>query len=72
MIVDDSLVKRAQAGDEKAAERLIVENSGLIWSVARRFLGRGAEPDDLYQLGCLGYLSPGLWSLLTSVVSQYP
>lgn len=32
------------------------ENSGLVWSVARRFLGRGAEADDLYQLGCLGFL----------------
>jgi RNA polymerase sporulation-specific sigma factor len=34
----------------------VTENSGLIWSVARRFLGRGAEADDLYQLGCLGFL----------------
>ena len=34
----------------------MMENAGLIWSVARRFLGRGAEADDLYQLGCLGFL----------------
>ncbi len=34
----------------------MAENAGLIWSVARRFLGRGAEADDLYQLGCLGFL----------------
>ena len=33
-----------------------VENSGLIWSIARRFVGRGTEVDDLYQLGCLGFL----------------
>jgi len=35
---------------------LVTENSGLIWSVARRFMGRGTEADDLYQLGCLGFL----------------
>ena len=56
MIVDDSLVKSAQAGDEKAAERLIVENSGLIWSVARHYFGRGLDNDDLYQLGCVGFI----------------
>ena len=35
---------------------LVVENSGLIWSVAKRFIGRGTEADDLFQLGCLGFL----------------
>ena len=50
------LVKLAQNGDENAAERLITENSGLIWSIARRFIGRGVEIDDLYQLGCLGFI----------------
>ena len=35
---------------------LIQENSGLIWSVAKRFTGRGTELDDLYQLGCLGFI----------------
>lgn len=39
-----------------AGETLITENSGLIWSVARRFLGRGVDADDLYQLGCLGFI----------------
>ena len=50
------LIASAQAGDSEASEKLVAENSGLIWSVARRFIGRGAEPDDLYQLGCLGFL----------------
>lgn len=50
------LIARSQAGDEAAGTTLVEENSGLIWSVARRFLGRGAEADDLYQLGCLGFL----------------
>ena len=52
----EELIRQAQSGDRKASEALVTENSGLIWSVARRFLGRGAEADDLYQLGCLGFL----------------
>ncbi len=50
------LIAKAQTGDSTATERLVEENSGLIWSVARRFQGRGTEMDDLYQLGCLGFL----------------
>jgi RNA polymerase sporulation-specific sigma factor len=49
-------IRAAQTGDRQAGERLITENSGLIWSVARRFLGRGTDADDLYQLGCLGFI----------------
>lgn len=49
-------LRLAKAGDREAAERLVEENAGLIWSVVRRFFGRGVEPDDLYQLGCLGFL----------------
>ncbi len=52
----EELIARSQAGDRTATEALVEENSGLIWSVARRFLGRGAEADDLYQLGSLGFL----------------
>ena len=50
------LITSAQTGDGEASEKLVTENSGLIWSVTRRFIGRGVEPDDLYQLGCLGFL----------------
>lgn len=50
------LIRSAQDGDQDAKERLVVENSGLIWSVARRYFGRGVDPDDLYQLGCVGFL----------------
>lgn len=46
----------AQQGDKEAAGQLVTENAGLIWSVARRFLGRGVDEDDLYQLGCLGFI----------------
>ncbi len=52
----EELISRAQEGDRDASELLITENAGLIWSVARRFLGRGAEAEDLYQLGCLGFI----------------
>jgi len=52
----EELIAQSQAGDRDATQKLVEENSGLIWSVARRFLGRGAEADDLYQLGCLGFL----------------
>lgn len=52
----EELISRAQSGDRDASEALVTENSGLIWSVAKRFIGRGTESDDLYQLGCLGFL----------------
>lgn len=52
----EELIARSRAGDREAGEQLILENNGLIWSVARRFFGRGVDSDDLYQLGCLGFL----------------
>lgn len=52
----EELIRAAQSGDRMAGETLILENSGLIWSVAKRFVGRGTETEDLYQLGCLGFL----------------
>lgn len=52
----EELIQRAQSGDQEAGEILLNENSGLIWAVAKRFLGRGVETDDLYQLGCLGFI----------------
>lgn len=50
------LLRAAQAGDRDACEQAVLENNGLIWSIVRRYYGRGVEPDDLYQLGCLGFL----------------
>ena len=50
------LIRKSQSGDREAGEVLITENAGLIWSVAKRFAGRGTDLDDLYQLGCLGFL----------------
>ncbi|MBQ6540604.1 MAG: sigma-70 family RNA polymerase sigma factor [Oscillospiraceae bacterium] len=53
---DSELLSLARSGDKEAAEQMVIENAGLIWSVARRFFGRGVDPDDLYQLGCLGFV----------------
>lgn len=50
------LILLAQKGDKDAKERLVHENSGLIWSVVRRFYGRGLDTDDLFQLGAIGLL----------------
>ena len=52
----EELIALSQQGDKEAGEILVRENGGLIWSVARRFVGRGADAEDLYQLGCLGFL----------------
>ena len=56
MSTTEELIAKSQTGDREAGEVLITENAGLIWSVAKRFLGRGTDADDLYQLGCLGFL----------------
>ena len=56
MTRQEDLIRLAQEGDREAKEILVSENAGLIWSVSKRFLGRGTEPEDLYQLGCLGFL----------------
>ena len=50
------VLRAAQQGDRKACEQAVLENNGLIWSIVRRYYGRGVDPDDLYQLGCLGFL----------------
>lgn len=55
-LAGSALLEAARGGDRDACEQILLENNGLIWSVVRRYYGRGAEPDDLYQLGCLGFL----------------
>ncbi len=52
----EELIARSQSGEKEATEALVEENSGLIWAVAKRYMGRGTEMEDLYQLGCLGFL----------------
>ena len=49
-------LRLARSGDREAKSQLVEENTGLIWSIARRYFGRGVEPDDLYQMASLGFL----------------
>lgn len=53
---DIQKIEKAQNGDKNALGELIEENNGLIWSIVKRFYGRGHEPEDLYQIGCLGFI----------------
>ena len=55
-LAGSALLEAARGGDSAACVQVLLENNGLIWSVVRRYYGRGVEPDDLYQLGCLGFL----------------
>ena len=51
-----ALLDRAQNGDDEACQQVLLENSGLIWSIVKRYYGCGVEVDDLYQLGCIGFI----------------
>lgn len=49
-------ILKAQQGDKYELERLIRDNNGLIWSIVKRFNGRGYDVEDLYQIGCMGFI----------------
>ena len=51
-----ALLDRAQNGDDAACQQVLTENAGLIWSIVKRYHGCGVETDDLYQLGCIGFI----------------
>lgn len=51
-----ALIRQSHDGDEKAREQLVEENIGLVWCIVKRFYGRGAEPEDLFQIGSIGLL----------------
>ena len=51
-----SLIRKSHHGDKEAREQLVKENVGLVWCVVKRFYGRGAEPEDLFQIGSIGLL----------------
>ena len=50
------LILRAHEGDKTARDQLVMDNVGLIWSIVRRFAGRGYEMEDLFQIGSIGLL----------------
>lgn len=50
------LIEKAHQGDKEVRDRLVTENMGLVWSIVRRFMGRGYEPDDLFQIGTIGLM----------------
>lgn len=51
-----ALIQKSHEGDEKARSQIVEENVGLVWCVVRRFLGRGVESEDLFQIGSIGLL----------------
>jgi len=50
------LIEKSHHGDKEARERLVEENMGLVWSIVRRFAGRGTENEDLFQIGAMGLI----------------
>lgn len=50
------MIERAHKGDKEARNALILDNCGLIWSIVKRFLGRGYEAEDLFQIGSIGLI----------------
>ena len=50
------LILSAKSGDKKSRDLLVEKNIGLVWSVVRRFAGRGYEMDDLFQIGSIGLM----------------
>ena len=51
-----SLIQKAQNGDSEAKSQLVNQNSGLIWSIVKKFTGRGYDPEDLFQTGAIGLI----------------
>lgn len=49
-------IQKAQNGDQQAMTELLNNNKGLIWNIVKRFFGRGYETEDLYQIGCMGFI----------------
>ena len=50
------LLKKARAGDRHARDQMVEENVGLVWNIVKRFNGRGYDPEDLFQIGCIGLI----------------
>lgn len=53
---NEELLEQANSGSREAVDLLVERNSGLVWSIVKRFLNRGYEKEDLYQIGCIGLI----------------
>ncbi|MBB5172982.1 RNA polymerase sporulation sigma factor SigF [Texcoconibacillus texcoconensis] len=51
-----TLIRQAQDGKQEARDSIVQQNTRLVWSVVQRFLNRGYDPDDLFQIGCIGLI----------------
>ena len=51
-----ALIQKSHDGDEEARAQLVEENAGLVWCIVKRFMNRGAEAEDLFQIGSIGLL----------------
>ena len=51
-----ALIQKAHNGDKAAREKLVMDNVGLVWSIVKRFLNRGYEAEDLFQIGSIGLI----------------
>lgn len=52
----NDVILKAQSGDSESLEKLIQDNQGLLWSIVKRFNGRGYELEDLFQIASLGFI----------------
>lgn len=52
----NELIKLAHEGDKVARDELVIKNTALIWSIVKRFIGRGTESEDLFQIGTIGLI----------------
>ena len=50
------LITKAQNGDKDALTQILQENNGLIWSIVKKFIGRGYDTEDIYQIACIGFI----------------
>ena len=50
------LLQKAQRGDRQSRNQIVEENVGLVWSIVKRFAGRGYDQEDIFQIGCIGLI----------------
>ena len=56
VVTNEELIRQAQSGSREAVDLIVEKNAGLVWNIVKRFLNRGYEREDLYQIGCIGLI----------------